>query len=367
MDQPGFAATPQAGHASLASKALRARSITGPVVIAVRGPSHSGKTALCERLVEALGARVLLVAWMKRTHHIIDTPGKASDRIWRRSPAVTLLRSDDRLVVSSAPGSTRPDDMLAAAPVAVDVVLLETHEPEPYPTVLSTLIEPAANEAVVARWAFMDELSVVAPVVAAVESLLPPDREFDFALRRAMEFHGGHGCAGLVLGTRLALAGARALGVPVPDTKKRLIAIAETDRCAVDGIQAVTGCRPGKRTLRILDYGKLAATFLDERTGSAVRVASRGDLRERVGARGDDRHAVQRSAYAAWSDEDLFSISAVDFALSQFDRPGPPRNRVLCVGCREEVSDGRHLDSENGPLCRPCGQGSQGHSQGVVS
>ena len=346
---------------------MQARAITGPITIAVRGPSHSGKTALCERLVEALGARGLLVAWVKRTHHIVDTPGKASDRIWQRSPAVTLLRSDDRLVVSSAPGSTKPADILGASPVAVDAVLLETHEPEPFPTVLSNLLEPVADEVVIARWAFMDEASAVAPAVEAVESMLPDDREFDFALRRAIQFHGGHGCAGLVLGTRLALAGARALGVDVPDTKKRLIAVAETDRCAVDGIQAVTGCRPGKRTLRTLDYGKLAATFLDEQTGRAIRVASRGDLRERVGARGDDRHAVQRDAYATWPDAELFSISAVEFALSQFDRPGPPRSRVLCVACGEEVSDGRHLSTENGPLCRPCGQGSQGHSQGVVS
>ena len=366
MDHTGAGTVPQLEQLASPGPGLP-HSLTGPVTIAVRGPSHSGKTALCERLVEALNSKGLLVAWMKRTHHNVDTPGKASDRIWQRSPAVTLLRSDDRLLVTSAPGSTKPTDILAASPVAVDVVLLETHEPEPFPTVLSILLEPAEGETVIARWAFLDEIAVVAPVVAAISCLLPPDREFDFALRRAIELHGGHGCAGLVLGTRLALAGARALGVAVPDTKKRLIAIAETDRCAVDGIQAVTGCRPGKRTLRILDYGKLAATFLDEQTGAAVRVASRGDLRERVGARGDDRHAIQRNAYATWCDDELFSISAVDFALSQFDRPGPPRSRVLCVGCGEEVSDGRHLNSENGPLCRPCGAGSQGHSEGVVS
>lgn len=349
-----------------AAAALTA-AITGPVTLAVRGPSRSGKTTLCERLVEELSASGLLVAWVKRTHHAVDTPGKASDRIWRRSPAVTLLRSEDRLLVTSPSGSTRASDILRASPVAVDVVLLETHEPEPFPTILSDQLEPVADEQVVARWTFLHEASAVAPAVTAVRAMLPGDREFDFALRRAIQFHGGHGCAGLVLGTRLALAGARTLGVDVPDTKKRLIAVAETDRCAVDGIQAVTGCKPGKRTLRILDYGKLAATFLDEHTGAAVRVASRGDLRERVGARGEDRHAVQRNAYATWPDTELFTIGAVEFALSQFDRPGPPRSRVLCVACGEEVSDGRHVNTENGPLCRPCGQGSQGHSQGVES
>lgn len=344
-----------------------ARAVTGPVTLAVRGPSRSGKTALCERLVDALGEQGLLVAWVKRTHHAVDTPGKASDRIWARSPAATLLRADDRLLVTSAPPSTAAADIMAALPIPVDVVLLETHEPEAFPTVLSNQLEPVPGEQLVARWGFRDELPAVAPALAAIAAMLPEDREFDFALRRAIQFHGGHGCAGLVLGTRLALAGARALGVEVPDKRKRLISVAETDRCAVDGIQAVTGCRPGKRTLRILDYGKLAATFLDEHTGTAIRVASRGDLRERVGARGEDRHDVQRNAYATWSDQDLFTIDTVDFALSQFDRPGPPRSRVLCMACGEEVSDGRHLLTENGPVCRPCGEGSKGQTQGVMS
>lgn len=346
--------------------ASAAQTITGPAILAVRGPSRSGKTALCERLVESLGAMGLQVAWLKRTHHAIDTPGKASDRIWGRGPAITLLRSDDRLLVTSPAGSPKVADILAASPVDVDVVLVETHEAEPFPTVLSTRLAPEADEDVVARWSYLDEASAVAPAIAAVRAMLPADREFGIALRRAVGLHGGHGCSGLVLGTRLALAGARTLGIEVPDTRKRLIAVAETDRCAVDGIQAVTGCRPGKRTLRILDYGKLAATFLDEHTGAAVRIAARGDLRERVGARGEGRHEQQRRAYATWGDADLFTVTAVEFALSQFDRPGPPRARVLCVGCGEEVSDGRHLDTENGPLCRPCGLRSEVHLQGVV-
>lgn len=39
--------------------------------------------------------------------------------------------------------------------------------------------------------------------------------------------------------------------------------IFETDGCAVDGLIAATDCRVGSRTLRILDFGKVAATFTD--------------------------------------------------------------------------------------------------------
>jgi len=331
------------------------RAFVGPIVVGVRGPSRSGKTTLCERLIDQLQGRGLKAAWVKRTHHALDLPGKSSDRVWAHGPAATMLRSSDRLAVTLPPCGEDPAAVLAHLPQDIDVVLFETHTPIGFPTVLSETLEAEPAESVVGRWAFGAEARAATDAAAVIARLVPSDREFDRAMRAALRLHGGHGCAGLVLGTRLALAGAQALGVPVPDTAKRLIVVSETDRCAVDGIQAVTGCRPGKRTLRLLDYGKLAATFLDEHTGRSVRVASRGDLRERVGASGPDRHAAQRAAYATWPAEDLFSVVESDFTLDQFDRPGPPRARVLCSSCGEEVSDGRHLETELGPRCRPCG------------
>jgi formylmethanofuran dehydrogenase subunit E len=175
----------------------------------------------------------------------------------------------------------------------------------------------------------------------------------------AAKHHGGHLCAGLVLGTRLALHGAALLGVEVPDRKKRLIASVEIDRCAADAIQAVTGCRPGKRTLRLLDYGKLAATFIDQWEQRALRIAVRGDLRQRaaeLALPGEDRHEAQRRVYLALSPAELFSVAEVAAEIDQFDRPGPPRRRVLCAGCGEEVSDGREVQTEDGPRCRPCAE-----------
>jgi formylmethanofuran dehydrogenase subunit E len=177
-----------------------------------------------------------------------------------------------------------------------------------------------------------------------------------------MEIHGGHPCAGLILGTRLALWGAAALGVDVPDRKKRLIVTVETDRCAVDAIQAVTGCRPGKRTLRLLDYGKLAATFVDQWSGDAVRVAARGDLRAEVfgGHDGEERHEAQRMAYLSLPPDQLFDLRRAPAAISQFDLPGPPRRRVICSACGEEVSDGREVATESGSRCRPCAAAGPG-------
>ena len=127
---------------------------------------------------------------------------------------------------------------------------------------------------------------------------------------------------------------------------------------AVDPLQAVTGCRPGKRTLRLLDYGKLAATFIDTWNGRAVRVAVRGDARERIGEWApegvSDRHERQRQAYLRMPHAALFLQTAVPADVSQFDLPGPPRRRVVCARCREDVSDGRDVVTDGGTFCRPC-------------
>ncbi|WP_322818225.1 molybdopterin-guanine dinucleotide biosynthesis protein MobB, partial [Tepidiforma sp.] len=51
----------------------------GPVVVCVRGPSRSGKTAMICGLLERLAIPGLRVAYAKRTHHELDLPEKASD------------------------------------------------------------------------------------------------------------------------------------------------------------------------------------------------------------------------------------------------------------------------------------------------
>ena len=65
-----------------------------------------------------------------------------------------------------------------------------------------------------------------------------------------------------------------------PPAKKQLLVISETDGYLVDGVIAGTGCTVGHRILRVEDYGKVAATFVDVKTSRAVRLAPRLDIRE---------------------------------------------------------------------------------------
>src|SRR6201996_3984903 len=88
------------------------------------------------------------------------------------------------------------------------------------------------------------------------------------------EIAHGHLCAGQVLGVRMAMLALERLGIrdprlkhlpdgsPNPD-RKRPVVFVEIDRCATDAIGVVTGARVGKRALKLRDWGKMAATFVD--------------------------------------------------------------------------------------------------------
>src|SRR5512139_1392617 len=111
--------------------------LVGPRVVCVRGPSRSGKTTVVTRLVEHFERMGVRVAWVKRTHHLLDLPEKSTGRIWATRPSAMVVHATDRLQVTLPPAPDRLSALLSHVPANVDLVLLETHEPEPYPTILS--------------------------------------------------------------------------------------------------------------------------------------------------------------------------------------------------------------------------------------
>ena len=89
------------------------------------------------------------------------------------------------------------------------------------------------------------------------------------------EVSHGHLCPGQLLGVRIATLGCGLIGIQDPRgaDRKKLIVWVEIDRCMADAVGAVTGARLGRRSLKFLDYGKVAATFLNIDSGDAVRIA----------------------------------------------------------------------------------------------
>lgn len=179
-------------------------------------------------------------------------------------------------------------------------------------------------------------------------------------LKTAASRHS-HLCPRQVLGARIGLAGARAVGLEPPVLNKRLLVIVETDGCFVDGIEAATGCSVGHRTLRIEDYGKIAATFVDIRQGRSVRVAPLLDVRDRAAAYapGEPRHYfAQLAAYQGLPDAELLSIQEVDLTVPLAELVSRPGVRVNCELCGEEVINGREVQQAGMTLCQACARGA---------
>ena len=181
---------------------------------------------------------------------------------------------------------------------------------------------------------------------------------FEGLLRESVKVHG-HLCPGQVLGVKMSMLGLREIGISDPRGKDRksLIVYVEMDRCATDAVQSVTGCSLGHRTMKFMDYGKMAATFVNLRTGRAVRVIAKEDSRQKakeyfpgIG----NTYEAQLEAYKIMSDSELFDVREVNVTVKPEDMPGRPLRRVKCDSCGEHVQDGREVHRDGKALCRPC-------------
>ena len=208
-----------------------------------------------------------------------------------------------------------------------------------------------------------------------------PTAELDTLLHDAELAHG-HLCAGQILGVRMAVLACRLLDIHDPRSKqspdrKRLVTFVEIDRCATDAIAVVTGCRVGKRALRLRDWGKMAATFLDlsrpippgEMDGQpdyfrALRLVALESSKQRareIFPEIADKNQQQMRAYRDLPDADLFAAQWVSVHLPPSEFPGFRGARVTCSACGEGINFDRFRlsadagdDGSDRALCRGC-------------
>lgn len=183
-------------------------------------------------------------------------------------------------------------------------------------------------------------------------------KSFDEYVSLAEKAHG-HICAGQILGLRMALYGVRLLGLADPEgrDRKRLVTFVEIDRCATDAIAVVTGCRLGKRALKFVDFGKVAATFCDLAEGRAVRVVAKESSKQRARELYPeiaDKNQQQMKAYRELADEELFEAQWVRVKLRPEDLPGYKGPRVVCQECGEGINFRREVERDGRTLCRAC-------------
>lgn len=188
------------------------------------------------------------------------------------------------------------------------------------------------------------------PASATVEGLLHPGAQAagaNVALPDASAMQplydrarlvSGHNCPGMVLGVRMAAAGMADLGVHPLKPVGPVSVTVETARCAADAIQAVSDTSLGRASLRVVELGKMAATFTRGEDQVGVRVVALETSREaadRLFPEIRGRKQRQMVAYRLLPDEALLRKGRVHL----LDRPATARRevhkRALCARCSE--------------------------------
>jgi formylmethanofuran dehydrogenase subunit E len=193
-----------------------------------------------------------------------------------------------------------------------------------------------------------------------VEERCLEDQVVDEAMRRIVQqlapLHARL-CPRQVLGARIGLLGGALLGLELPSWDKRLLTIVETNGRFVDGVIVATGCRVGRRTLHVVDHGKVAAVFVDVHTGQAVRVWPRPGARHSASSyapTAPDPWRAQLDAYQRMPTSELLATGSVELIAPLQALLGRAGVHVECASCSEEVMNDRQVHVGDRVLCRSC-------------
>lgn len=166
-----------------------------------------------------------------------------------------------------------------------------------------------------------------------------------------------HLCPRQVLGVRMGMLAGELLGIALPQANKRLLTFVETDGCFADGIAVATGCTLGHRTLRLVDYGKVAAVFADAENDAAIRIYPHPASRDAAAAwvpSASNRWSAMLEAYQALPIADLFRWQPVQFKIDLKALISRHGVRVNCTYCGEEILNEREIIVDGQPLCAAC-------------
>lgn len=192
--------------------------------------------------------------------------------------------------------------------------------------------------------------------------------------KKCVAFHG-HICPGLCIGYQAAKA-AMAWLKENRSEDEETVAIVETDACAVDAVQVLTGCTFGKGNFIHKDYGKMALTLLSRRSGKGVRLAmkpkasgpdethaalirkmSEGGLSETEQKQFETLHQQRSRAILETPAEALFTLTETYMPLPNRARIEPS---APCDRCGEPVMKSKLTERNGKTVCRGCLEGLSG-------
>jgi len=139
---------------------------------------------------------------------------------------------------------------------------------------------------------------------------------------------------------------------------EELISIVENDTCAVDAIQALTGCTFGKGNLYFRDYGKMVFTFATRTNDRSVRLRLQPTNPPGIDAVPED----QRRQYSiewmlARDPATLFYVRPN--ALTSLPDTAHIRDSIPCETCGEMIMSTRLRQLEDKKVCIPCYEDAQ--------
>ena len=186
-------------------------------------------------------------------------------------------------------------------------------------------------------------------------------------IEKTTNFHG-HWCPGLAIGIRAAELALKDIGRA---SDEEIVAVVETDMCAVDAIQYLTGCTFGKGNLIYKDYGKRAFTFYRRRDNKAIRMVARREIFEDAGPvlrelnRKVQEEGLTDEEKKTWSEiREGISRRIMEAELSEvfeIKEPGGPVPKkarmvisLVCESCGEPVLETRTRRLQDKVYCIPC-------------
>jgi formylmethanofuran dehydrogenase subunit E len=113
----------------------------------------------------------------------------------------------------------------------------------------------------------------------------------------------------------------------------------------------------GHRTMRLIDHGKVAATFVDSKTGKAVRIHPAPESRQLAAAaltEAKSRWHAQLGGYQLLTYEQLFVRREVTMNLDVAAIVGKAKERKNCAICQEEILNQREVVRDGQLLCQAC-------------
>lgn len=125
-------------------------------------------------------------------------------------------------------------------------------------------------------------------------------------------FHG-HMCPGLAIGIRVAEKAIEEMGERPGD--EEVVAVVETDNCAVDAIQFITGCTFGKGNLVHQPYGKNAFRFIRRADQKAIRFVVKSDFGRALSE--EEEALMKRVREGNGSAEDVAKSEAIQQARTE--------------------------------------------------